>query len=191
MRELPEKLSTLRRLFPEHQILHSNFPYLFRCLEEEVQDLPTYRGEWRADDRNYPLGRTLSTQMYLKKEHHFFSHTLEEHLEPLFSALLALGRPYSEDFLRFLWKMLLYNSPHDSICGCSIDPVHEEMMFRYAKMRDLTRKLLQLSFVFQGLGEHSGEETLVLFNPTRILFPLILSMTFSSIAVCSKRWLLK
>ncbi|MGB9553904.1 MAG: hypothetical protein ACPL7L_05970, partial [bacterium] len=117
------------------------------------------------DDRNYLLGGTLSTRVYLKQEHAFLSHTLEGHLEPLFSVLSCLGRPYPEDFLRYLWKSLLLNSPHDSICGCSIDEVHEEMMIRYRKMRDVTGKLLQPSFAFQNLTSTSYGDTLVIFNP--------------------------
>jgi len=163
--DFPGKLDLLRGIFPEHHILHSNFPYLFRKIEEEAHDLPVYQGEWRADDRNYLLGGTLSTRVYLKKEHGFFSHTLEGYLEPLFSTLWILGRSYPEDFLRYLWKMLLWNSPHDSICGCSIDPVHEEMMIRYRKMHDLTQKMLQPSFVFQNLTTFSEDDTLVVFNP--------------------------
>ncbi|MGC8778261.1 MAG: hypothetical protein ACP5Q4_06240, partial [Candidatus Caldatribacteriaceae bacterium] len=163
--DLPVKLDILRDLFPDHQILHSHFPALFREIEREAPELPSFRGEWRADDRNYLLGGTLSTRVYLKQEHAFLSHTLEGHLEPLFSVLSCLGRPYPEDFLRYLWKSLLLNSPHDSICGCSIDEVHEEMMIRYRKMRDVTGKLLQPSFAFQNLTSTSYGDTLVIFNP--------------------------
>jgi alpha-mannosidase len=40
---------------------------------------------------------------------------------------------YPAGELRHAWKTLLQNHPHDSICGCSIDAVHEENMTRFAR----------------------------------------------------------
>src|SRR5258706_8821627 len=40
---------------------------------------------------------------------------------------------YPAGELRYAWKTLLQNHPHDSICGCSIDAVHEENMNRFAR----------------------------------------------------------
>ncbi len=163
--KLSEKLTFLREELKEHVILHSNLPYLFRKVEEEAQSLPAYEGEWRADDVNYLLGGTLSTRIYLKKKHTQASYLIERYLEPLFAFLASWGIPYPEDFLNYLWKLLLENSPHDSICGCSIDEVHEEMMQRYRKIEDVASKLLkQARRHFETLCE-GDEDVLVVFNP--------------------------
>ena len=45
----------------------------------------------------------------------------------------SLGARYPAEELRHAWKTLLQNHPHDSICGCSIDAVHEENMTRFAR----------------------------------------------------------
>ena len=44
---------------------------------------------------------------------------------------------YPEAFIRLAWKNCLQNHPHDSICGCSVDQVHKEMMPRFAQAQQL------------------------------------------------------
>src|SRR5262249_25488645 len=36
--------------------------------------------------------------------------------------------------LRLAWRDLLRNQPHDSICGCSCDEVHRDMLIRYEQL---------------------------------------------------------
>ncbi|MGQ9623156.1 MAG: alpha-mannosidase [Candidatus Caldatribacteriaceae bacterium] len=163
--ELSKKLAVLREVLREHVVLHSNLPYLFKKVEEEAPPLPVYEGEWRADDVNYLLGGTLSSRVYLKQNHTRSSYLLERYLEPLYTFLTPWGVPYPEDFLNYLWKLLLENSPHDSICGCSIDEVHEEMMQRYRKIENVTAKLLaQARRYLEGLCK-GDEDVLIIFNP--------------------------
>ena len=44
--------------------------------------------------------------------------------------------------LGYAWKTLLQNHPHDSICGCSIDAVHEENMTRFARAEQVARAVV-------------------------------------------------
>jgi hypothetical protein len=53
----------------------------------------------------------------------------------VFASLAGARYPAGE--LRHAWKTLMQNHPHDSICGCSIDAVHEENMTRFARARQL------------------------------------------------------
>lgn len=163
--ELPKKLAILREELQEHVILHSSLPYLFRRVEEEAALLPVYEGEWRADDMNYLLGGTLSTRIYLKQKHTRLSYLIERYVEPLYTFLALSGIPYPEDFLNYLWKLLLENSPHDSICGCGIDAIHEEMMQRYRKIEDVASKLLKEARKHLESLCEGGEDVLVIFNP--------------------------
>ncbi|MEN3185276.1 MAG: glycoside hydrolase family 38 C-terminal domain-containing protein [Atribacterota bacterium] len=163
--KLPQKLDLLRKRFPEHVILHSHLGYLFRKIEEEAPTLSIYEGEWRADDLNYLLGGTLSTRVYLKQKHHQCSSLLEGWLEPLYTVISLLGGPYPEEYLAYLWKLLLQNSPHDSICGCSIDAVHEEMMLRYRKIETLGGKLLEEARDTLEKCCRGDEDILLIFNP--------------------------
>src|SRR5204863_2464322 len=49
---------------------------------------------------------------------------------------------YPAGELRYAWKTLLQNHPHDSICGCSIDAVHEENMTRFARAGQVASALV-------------------------------------------------
>jgi alpha-mannosidase len=42
--------------------------------------------------------------------------------------------PYPGADLRLAWRDLLRNHPHDSICGCSCDEVHRDMLVRYEQL---------------------------------------------------------
>src|SRR5262249_59693136 len=42
--------------------------------------------------------------------------------------------PYPAADLRLAWRDLLRNPPSDSICGCSCDEVHRDMLVRYEQL---------------------------------------------------------
>lgn len=165
--DLTAKLRVLQEAMPEYRFLHSNLPYLLTCIESELQDdLPVYRGEWRADDNAYLLEGTLSTRVYLKKKHSSLSHILEGCVEPLWTTLFLWGSCYPKKTMDFLWRLLLHNSPHDSICGCSIDSVHEEMMIRYRKTEDILGKLChEAEEAISSILRANSGDNVVIFNP--------------------------
>ncbi len=68
--------------------------------------------------------------------------------EATYPAIDTLTYPDGE--LRYAWKTLLQNHPHDSICGCSIDEVHTENETRFARAAQVadavaTRALTRLA----------------------------------------------
>jgi hypothetical protein len=84
-------------------------------------------------------GRALGARLPEAAERHVQT-LLESYAEPLSvmarrRRLVRLRYPAGE--LRHAWKTLLQNHPHDSICGCSIDAVHEENMTRFARARQV------------------------------------------------------
>lgn len=56
-------------------------------------------------------------------------------------ATLADGRS-NLDSMRHLWRELVKNHAHDSICGCSVDEVHAEMGTRFDKISQLARAVV-------------------------------------------------
>ncbi len=122
----------------------SNIEKFIQELRPMLPDnLPTYTGELRSGDHSMLLGGTISTRMYLKQENALIQRTMERYLEPIASVSMLLR--HVGDFggyQHYLWKKILENHPHDSICGCSIDPVHEEMMTRMHCVVQLEQVLL-------------------------------------------------
>jgi hypothetical protein len=87
----------------------------------------TIRGELHSAATSFVLKGTLSARHPLKLEHAALERLVERHLEPIWT---LSGRPWPEREMRYVWRQLILNSAHDSICGCSIDEVHAEATAR-------------------------------------------------------------
>jgi hypothetical protein len=68
---------------------------------------------------------------------------LASQLEPLtaYSHFLH-ARDYPLGAITYCWKTLLQNHPHDSICGCSTDAVHRDMLPRFDGVDQTAERLL-------------------------------------------------
>ena len=118
-------------------IRHSTLPDFFAELKERVKDLKVYTGEFRSTEKSPLLGGTLGTRMYLKQRNNEIVTMAEKWLEPSSAISSITGREYPGGIIKNCWRYILQNQPHDSICGCSIDRVHREMMSRYDKAEDI------------------------------------------------------
>ncbi|HEX2863331.1 MAG TPA: glycosyl hydrolase-related protein [Deinococcales bacterium] len=93
-------------------------------------------GEGRAYGRKaHLLPGVLSARLYLKHENFLGQRELEAHAEPLQALNWLQGGAYEQNYLWLAWDKLVQNHPHDSICGCSHDQVHREMLTRFAESR--------------------------------------------------------
>ena len=91
--------------------------------------LETVRGELRGgEEYAFLLPGVLSARTYLKQANVRVQALLETSAEPVAVFAWLAGADYPAGQFRHAWKTLLQNHPHDSICGCSIDAVHEENM---------------------------------------------------------------
>jgi alpha-mannosidase len=126
---------------------HSTLPAYVAAVREAVaaQNLPleTVVGELRGgSDYANLLPGVLSARVYLKQQNALVQTLLEAYAEPLSLFASRLGARYPSGELRYAWKTLLQNHPHDSICGCSIDAVHDENMTRFARARQVAAALV-------------------------------------------------
>lgn len=84
----------------------------------------------------------LSSRMYLKLSNDRAQRALEQDVEPLCTVAWLYGRAYPAEEIRNLWKLLLKNHPHDSICGVSVDDVHSDMEERFLQVQTKADRLL-------------------------------------------------
>jgi alpha-mannosidase len=103
--------------------------------------IPCWQGELRSVFRCPITVGCTSVRQWIKREDQAISTLLERRSEPLAALASLLGAPYPRAAIDLAWQHLLLNQPHDSICGCSIDPVHEDMKYRYAQARGLARNI--------------------------------------------------
>lgn len=109
----------------------------------DITNLTEAKEELRDNSRNPILPGTLSTRTYLKQANAISSWKLSKLAEPFYTLACHAGfiSPRNNE-LKYAWKMLIKNHPHDSICGCSIDEVHDEMMPRFAQVNQISDGLI-------------------------------------------------
>lgn len=147
---------------------------LVRRYEEENRvELPRYTGELRNGTDWEVLPGTLSSRVYLKRANALAQNRLEHQLEPLYAMLYYYGGGdvYSLDHFRYLWKSLMQNHPHDSICGCSRDEVHAHMEDSFARLEEMAQAMEERGMA--ALAEHmpapaDGAYRVLVVNPTEI-----------------------
>ena len=173
----------------EYRVLHSTIPNYLAAVQSEIVNrkskIPIIRGELRSSKRSPLLPGVLSTRMWIKQRNHHSQTLLEKWAEP-FSVFaenmirtesglqspeaIASNRIHNvAPIIRRAWHLLMENHPHDSICGCSIDQVHDEMKPRFDQTdqiaEELTLQALQaLSCAVDTQSENSFT-SIVLFNP--------------------------
>ncbi|MDR2080083.1 MAG: hypothetical protein LBP74_10215 [Treponema sp.] len=120
-------------------------PDLFiRTIREGMDrsDIPVLRGMLYNGRYISVFPGVLSSRIDLKRRNHFSQNMLEHYVEPLWVFAHWLGADIPQPQLDELWRLLLRNHPHDSICGVSADPVARDMHRRYDSCDDWARKLI-------------------------------------------------
>jgi len=169
--EIPRLLQRLNKEFPGYRFLHTDLESFIQKANKYPGRRPLMRGELRQNGGKFPLlYGVLSARNYLKQRNHAVQNLLEKWVEPAGAAAWLTGLPYPKKLLWQAWKYLLQNHPHDSICGCSIDAVHEQMMARFDWAEDIGEYLTDMALTHIA-GQIKIEEgpnafrSIVIFNP--------------------------
>ena len=143
-------------------------------LKESVKgkELYSYKGALNRGADYELLRGCWSSRIYLKEANVYSQDLLENKIEALYSYMLAAGfEGYPQGELDYLWKNLLRTHPHDSICGCSVDPVHAHMEDTYAKIAEMGEYLVERGMKIvaaHGYNPYRKDEnySVTVFNPT-------------------------
>ena len=100
-----------------------------------------HHGELRSPDNSNVLVGVLSARMNIKQRDFRVAAQIERYAEPLELLSWLHDGPDASPALRQAWRLQLENSPHDSICGCSVDQTHREMLPRYDRAEQLARQV--------------------------------------------------
>ncbi len=124
---LPALLGTVARDRPDWTLRHASldaYAAAFRAaLDASGEALPVVRGDLLGNVHHPILSSVWSTRLYLKRAHDAAERFLVDVAEPLAAMLPG---PDSRPFLGLAWRHLLRAQPHDDLCGCSLDAVHED-----------------------------------------------------------------
>ena len=178
-RDLLQVLATARELLPEADVVQGTLPELAREVRraERLGDLPLHAGELRHCRLAPVLPGVLSARVWLKQRNAACERLLTQWAEPA-TALASLagvdgGRlPSRRAALARAWQYLLQNHAHDSICGCSVDDVHDEMRARFKWVEQMAATVAEKSRrdlagavdTLSGAGREACQAALVVFN---------------------------
>ena len=130
--------------------------YQLELLKETAKIDRTVHGELRetsgdltegkpdGGDEQWFIGGTYASRIHLKQRNAACEDELCLWAEPFCTfAAEALGVDYPGSLLNIAWRHLLENHPHDSMCGCSTDQVHQDMIYRFDQSRIISSRLAQ------------------------------------------------
>lgn len=158
---------------------HVGLEEYFQNVKKQRDKITTeFHGELREPgkflgDTQWLIPGVLSSRIWIKQRNSFCQTLLTSWAEtfPAFATCM-LNEPYPSEYLQTAWKWLLQNHPHDSICGCSIDTVHEDMKFRFSQCEQIGKRLTTESLLAITLAadtESIDDSTLkmTIANPTQ------------------------
>lgn len=167
--DLKDRISLLENEFPEVAFRQSLMSDYVRAHEGE-EPIGKIEGEQRDPSKIFILPGVYSTRSYLKNQNQMCEDQAIGILEAL--NVWDNGESDSREFIDYVWKMILKNQPHDSICGCSVDEVHDEMETRSQKVLSAIQQysidILNGYFPFEFLDETAENPYLYLVNNTPI-----------------------
>jgi hypothetical protein len=189
--QTPEIIALLNKRKFGIKLVHSTYEDMMNTVRNEKRHWPTIEGALGECS----LNATLTSRVYLKQDYASIAGRTEMLTEPLLACADVFGeghrifREYGHNSytlnpgqnwaafqyypagqMKYLWKLLLQNSPHDDICGCSVDATHVDMENRFKRAREITEYLRNDALIVmagratENLPD-SKHPALVAFNP--------------------------
>ncbi|MGC2443013.1 glycoside hydrolase family 38 C-terminal domain-containing protein, partial [Candidatus Binatus sp.] len=141
--------------------------YVKRLSELPIDGMPRVRGELRSPARSNLTPGVSSSRAWIKQRDFQNSYLLERIADPL-TALAALSSDADDltALLEVAWRTEIQNHPHDSICGCSIDQVHQDMRYRFDQAAMIAEIVVRRAANAVLSRANGGEAAVAVFNPT-------------------------
>ena len=168
---LPGVIGALNDALGGFRVEHGRVEAYAEAIRQADPELPVVRGELRGSRYQNLHAPVLSSRIHLKQANHGVQRLLERYAEPLAAmAWLVGGSSHPTRRLWEAWRLLLQNHPHDSICGCSVDQVHCEMVSRFEQACQIGDCVVERSFDALAAQVDTswckqGAVPLLLFNP--------------------------
>ena len=176
--ELAAVIALANENLEDAKLVQASLPTFIEAVRQEMGagsgSWPCAEGELRSSQRALLLAGVTSARMWIKQRNQECEDLLLRWAEP-FSSWANLLRRRSEGddravsdgaLLGLAWKLLLQNQAHDSICGCSIDEVHDEMAVRFRRCHGLARAVGANALRYiADLAAPEGGPHVVVFNP--------------------------
>ncbi len=150
------------------ELIHSTLGKFVLAVQAELKKkpLPSVYGELRECKRSHLLPGVLSARMWIKQRNNHCETTLEKWVEPFSTFASMIPQPVTPPItladpapiVRQAWRLLMECHPHDSICGCSIDQVHDEMKVRFDQVDQVNAELVNQSLTLIAANINTSKE---------------------------------
>ena len=170
---LPDLADRLTALHDDVDVQFSNLPdYMEAYRAAMPDDLKVVRGEMRHSSMNGLMTDLywgiLAARSYMKVEAFQQEMNYFRWAEPFSAIAWVLGKEYPRGSLELALKLLLENQAHDSIGGCALDKIHQDVMHRFSEVKEITNVLTReaAAHVVQQIDAGTPDDILVaVFNP--------------------------
>lgn len=172
--EIPEIIKQWNEEHPDVHMEQNDFEYYVKKVLETKPKLKEFMGELRGGKYAHLLSGVFSARMWIKQRNTAIEYLFEKYTEPFATMTYALDKyndfEYPEGYIRTGLKWLIKNHPHDSICGCSIDQVHDEMKTRFDWAEQIGTEVFKTSALYLSklikIDQEDGERfALIVYNP--------------------------
>ena len=171
-------LKIISELYPDARVHHINLCEQGNLLESYADKLPAIEGELVKTPKNihhylHLITNTLSSYYSLKYANDECQNLIEKQTEPFMVMSQLDGHTINRSFIDLAYKYLLKNHAHDSICGCSVDRVHNDMECRFNQTKSLCREISNDYLHFSKGENKRGADgkyanILTLYNPLSV-----------------------
>jgi alpha-mannosidase len=155
---------------------HSSFHDFVQAVKAEKPNLKTVKGEFRYTMKEgmwqnlFP--GMLCARMYLKQQNRDCEIKLQKNADTWSAIAERLGMEFPKGMMDLAWRYHLANQSHDSIAGCSVDEVHEDVEYRNRQVKHLADNIARKSMAhivthIDNTSLADDAVCLLAFNPTQ------------------------
>jgi mannosylglycerate hydrolase len=170
--EIPDIIKQWNEKYPDKTMEQNDFEYYIEKVRPWKHEFRKFIGELRYGKYDYILTGVLSSRMWIKQMNNHCETLLETYAEPISTITWSLDKyfrfVFPRSYLHLGWKWLIKNHPHDSICGCSIDQVHNEMKTRFDWAKQIAREVFKNSVLYLSKlikKEEKEDYYFIVYNP--------------------------
>jgi len=175
----------------DHQPIHPEAPEIakelekiFKCpaefgapdgilaeLESYTGEMPVLKGELREtgkamEEFNRLIPHTLSSRYDIKQAHDRCQNLMERRVGPLAVLAHLRGSPPPGEYFTRIGKILAQCQAHDSICGCSIDQVCRDVLYRLGQIEIMANEIINFCTCAETDSNGKGEDIKLVFCNT-------------------------
>lgn len=172
----PEIIKLANALNTGDTYIHSSFDDYVQAVKANAKNLEVVQGEFRYTMKEglwqnlFP--GMLCARMYLKQQNRQCEIKLQKNADTWAALAEYFGLEFPQGMLKLAWKYQLANQSHDSIAGCSVDLVHEDVEYRNRQIRHLADNVSRMAMgqIVKNIDLKELPEDavcLVAFNPTQ------------------------